>query len=60
MIARPSKKFFSSKTTARSPLFSEIANDNRPPKKVILGRILLLAGFFLSLGAIFWVYERMI
>lgn len=58
MIARPPEKKPYSKTTTSPPLFSKIANDNYSPKKSFLGWIFLIAGFFLVLSAVVWLYER--
>lgn len=58
MIARPPGKKFLSKTTHSSPFVAKIANDNYSPKKSILGWIFFLAGLLVFLGALFWVYER--
>lgn len=54
-----SGKKFSSKTTRASPLFLKVANDNRPPKRNFLGWICFIVGLLLSLGAGFWIYEKM-
>ena len=56
MIARPPKIKPFLKAKPFSPLFSKVANDNRPPHKHIMGWLclgggvlLLLVGFFLDI-----------
>ncbi len=60
MIARPPEKKFSSKTTSHSRRFVKVANDNRPPKRIFLGWVVILTGILLLLGAGFWIYENTI
>ena len=59
MIARPPEKKFSSKSTPSS-FFVKVANDNRPPKRIFLGWIFLVAGVLVVLGTTFWIYENAI
>jgi len=55
MIARPPEKKSFLKTKTFPPFFSKVANDNRPPQKILMGWILLGAGVFLIISAFFWI-----
>lgn len=60
MIARPPEKKFSLKTSRSLSLASKIANDNRPPKRSFVGWVFLVLGLTLFVGAVFWIYERIV
>ncbi len=53
MIVRPPEKKPILKTLP--PFFSKVANDNRPPQKILIGWILLGTGMLLLIGAFLWV-----
>lgn len=52
MIARPPKNKPIFKTKISSPLFSKVANDNRPPQKLFLGWVFLGLSVFLIMGTV--------
>ncbi len=55
MIVRPPEKKPFLKTKTFSPLFSKVANDNRPPQKAYMGWVLLGTGALLLMGAFLWI-----
>jgi type VI protein secretion system component VasF len=55
MIARPPEKKSVLKARALAPLFTKVANDNRPPAKILIGWVLLGAGILLLVGALLWI-----